>query len=196
MANIQPLRPYMIFTDKQGNLTKEAYEFLFSMFQRVGGSLSNLNAALLQNKTWEAPGTIGFTTPNTGKFTTGAFSGPITSTVVTGTAPLVVASITEVANFRSATTTALANPRTIGGVSFDGTTNITVLTATGPFTVTSGFGCNGKTAQTSYASGGTVATTASTNTAPYGYTTTAQADAIVTKLNNIINALVANGIMS
>lgn len=38
----------------------------------------------------------------------------------------------------SATTTALANARTIGGVSFDGTANITVASATGGFAVTGG----------------------------------------------------------
>lgn len=38
----------------------------------------------------------------------------------------------------AASATALANPRTIGGVSFDGTANITVASATGGFTVTGG----------------------------------------------------------
>lgn len=38
----------------------------------------------------------------------------------------------------AATATALANARTIGGVSFDGTANITVATATGGFTVSGG----------------------------------------------------------
>lgn len=61
---------------------------------------------------------------------------------------------------------------------------------------TTGFGCNGKTAQTAYASGGAVAVTGSTNVAPYGYTTSAQADDIVTKLNKVITALKNDGIMS
>jgi parallel beta-helix repeat protein len=63
-------------------------------------------------------------------------------------------------------------------------------------TVTTGFACNSKAPQTAYASGGSVATTASTTTSPYGYTTQAQADGIVTLLNNIRTALVNNGIMS
>lgn len=71
---------------------------------------------------------------------------------------------------------------TIGGV--------TSLQANGPF------GCNSKAAQTAYASGGAVSTTGATNTTPYGYTTSAQANGIVTLLNNIQAALVANGIMS
>jgi hypothetical protein len=48
----------------------------------------------------------------------------IVSPVLTGTAPFTVASTTEVANLHSATATALATSRTIGGVSFNGTANI------------------------------------------------------------------------
>ena len=55
----------------------------------------------------------------------------ITSTIATGTAPFVVASTTPVANLsiggNSATSTAFATPRTIDGVSFDGTANILVV---------------------------------------------------------------------
>ena len=40
-----------------------------------------------------------------------------------------------------------------------------------------------------------VATTASTNTTPYGFTTAAQADAIVTLVNELRAALVAKGII-
>jgi hypothetical protein len=65
----------------------------------------------------------------------------VTSTIATGTAPLVVASTTPVANLsiggnaatsssttgNAATATALQNIRTIDGVNFDGTANITVV---------------------------------------------------------------------
>jgi len=55
----------------------------------------------------------------------------VTSTIVTGTAPFVVASTTPVTNLSiggdAATATALLNARTIDGVSFDGTVNITVV---------------------------------------------------------------------
>lgn len=57
----------------------------------------------------------------------------------------------------------------------------------------SGFGCNGKLAQSKYSSGGTVVTTAPT-LASYGYTQ-AQAADIITKLNNVITALTNCGIM-
>lgn len=69
MASLQPLQPFSVFTDKHGILTRTGYEFLRGMFQRVGGSLDSLNAATLETHTWEAPGTIGSTTPNSAKFT-------------------------------------------------------------------------------------------------------------------------------
>lgn len=66
---IPPLRPYMRFTDENGNLMTSAYDFLFGLYQRVGGVLSNLNAATLLDKTWGAPAPIGNNTANTGAFT-------------------------------------------------------------------------------------------------------------------------------
>jgi hypothetical protein len=66
--------------------------------------------------------------------------------------------------------------------------------ATTSITAGAGFGCNGATAQPAYASGGAVVTTAPA-LASYGFTS-AQAEAILTLLNNIQAALVANGIMS
>lgn len=73
------------------------------------------------------------------------------STVTTGTAPLVVASTTEVANLRSATSTKLHTARDINGVSFDGTGNITI-TATATNALTIGTGLSG----TSYDGSGAV----------------------------------------
>ena len=77
---------------------------------------------------------IGANVRAAGYFTTIAAAGQITSTVA-GSAPFVVASSFEVANLRAATASALATARTIGGVSFDGTADITVATATSDFTV-------------------------------------------------------------
>jgi hypothetical protein len=83
---------------------------------------------------------------------------------------------------------------TVDGTTIGATTaapaRVTDLTATGKF------GCNGKVAQAAVASGGTVATTGATNSNPYGFTTATQANDIVTKLNTVINALVANGTLS
>lgn len=68
-VNIQPLRPYMTFIDKDGSLTKDAYDFLYSLYQRVGGSLDSINASTLETHTWESPGPIGALSPNSGVFT-------------------------------------------------------------------------------------------------------------------------------
>ena len=76
-------------------------------------------------------------------------------------------------------------------VSYAGT-----LLFTAAIQVTAGFGCNTKAPQAAVASGGAVAVTGSTNIAPYGYTTAAQADDIITKLNTMQAALIANGILS
>jgi len=62
-------------------------------------------------------------------------------------------------------------------------------------TVTGGFGCNTKTPQTAFASGG-AAPAGGTGTAAGGWDTSAHRDAAITLLNNIRSALVANGIMS
>lgn len=50
--------------------------------------------------------------------------------------------------------------------------------------------------QRSGAAQAAVSTTASTSTTPYGYATTTQADAIVTLVNELRAALVANGLIS
>lgn len=133
-VKVQPLRPYMMFTDKNGNLTKDAYDFLFAIFQRVGGSLSDLDAASLLGGNWSNPNPIGDQTPTSGKFTT--------------------------------------------------------------LQAVNGFGCNGTNPQAAYTVGAAVANTGSiSGTGAFGYTTAAQANDIVTKLNAVIAALKANGII-
>ncbi len=59
------------------------------------------NSSQLLGLTWAVPGTIGSTTPTSGKFTTLQASGAITSTLATGTAPFTVASTTNVANLNA-----------------------------------------------------------------------------------------------
>ncbi len=94
MAVIQPFQPNSIFTTDDGKLTRDAYDFLNKLYLRVGGGLSSLNAATLETFTWEAPGTIGSTTPSTGAFTSLSVSGHstlegVTSTGATGTGAIV-----------------------------------------------------------------------------------------------------------
>ena len=74
--------------------------------------------------------------------------------------------------------------------------NTSITGAPGAFTAVGAFGCNTKAAQAAVASGASVVTTASTNAAPFGYVTAAQADRIVVLLNTIQVALIANGILS
>lgn len=76
-----------------------------------------------------------------------------------------------------------------------GITGTTVLFSAS-ITAGTGFGCNGQSAQTSAAIGGAVTSTAATNVVPWGYATQAQADDIVTRLNTIRAALIANGILT
>ena len=69
------------------------------------------------------------------------------------------------------------------------------LVNTSGLQVTAGFGCNTKTAQTAFASGG-AAPVGGTGTAAGGWDTAAHRDSAITLLNNIRTALVNNGIMS
>lgn len=86
---ILPLRPNMLFTDKMGSLTKEAYDFLYTMVNRLGTSLSSLDAASLLGNTWTAPGTIGSVTPSTGSFTSVTTPNLIVAAAKNGRATLV-----------------------------------------------------------------------------------------------------------
>lgn len=72
------------------------------------------------------------------------------------------------------------------------TTGTKIATAT---TQKLGFHNATPTAQASGAAQAAVATTTATNTTPYGYSTQAQANAIVTLLNEIRSVLVAKGLM-
>jgi hypothetical protein len=77
----------------------------------------------------------------------------------------------------------------VGGDSDAGDNNLLV---DGTATITGAFGCNGKTAQTAYASGGAVTTSAGS----YGFASDAERASLTTLVANIRTALVANGIMS
>lgn len=101
--------------------------------------VANLNSSLLLGKTWAAPDSIGSGTPAAGAFTTIAASGAITSTLATGSAPLVVASTTAVANLNASLLLGQtwANPGAIGGTTpaaiscttLDSTTRMKCVTA-------------------------------------------------------------------
>jgi hypothetical protein len=78
-------------------------------------------------------GTVGATTPATGKFTT------VESTITTGTAPLVVASTTNVANLNASSLSGatFASPGSIGSTTA-GSGAFTTLSATGVTTLSAG----------------------------------------------------------
>jgi hypothetical protein len=89
----------MKFTDENGNLMTGAYDFLFGIYQRIGGVLSALNAATLLDKTWGAPAAIGNNTPNSGAFTSLSATSLTTGSVKvgntkTGLATLVAGTVT------------------------------------------------------------------------------------------------------
>lgn len=91
----------------------------FQVLQSLGlGDLpANIPAMSLGGNNWTAPGPIGGTTPGSGAFTAISATGQITSTVATGTAPLVVASTTMVVNLNAASLggATFAAPGAIGG---------------------------------------------------------------------------------
>lgn len=141
----------------------------------------------------------------------------ITSSVATGTAPFSVASTTNVANLNASTLSGNAvgtsgaaigllngkntisnnwtfssNPTISNGTNIDlGTTTGTKF-GTG-ITQKIGFYNATPIVQRSGASQANVATTAAVNLTPYGYTTAAQADAIVTLVNELRDWAVAQG---
>lgn len=101
-----------------------------------GAAVQQTNSAL---KTYmhAAPGAIGGTTPAAGAFTTVSATGQVTSTLANGTAPLVVASSTNVANLNASSLSGatMSAPGAIGGGT-PSTGAFTTLTATTPATAT------------------------------------------------------------
>jgi hypothetical protein len=96
-----------------------------------------------------------------------------------------------------ATTVLQANGYSTGTctLQLDSAGGVSILGTVGKLAVSGGFGCNGKTAQTAYASGG-AAPAGGTGTAAGGWDTAAHRDSAITLLNNIRTALVNAGIMS
>lgn len=169
-------------------------------------NVPNLNASSLGGATFAAPGAIGGTTPGSGAFTTLSATGQITSTVSTGTAPLVIASTTNVPNLNASSLNGatFAAPGAIGGGT-PSTGAFTTLSATGQITSTLATG----TAPFSIASttvvpnlnvsqllGGTWAIpgTIGSTTPNSGAFTTGSFTGLVTKYNNVTT--VANGLTS
>jgi len=126
---------------------------------------------------WERPGSIGSLTPAPGAFTTLTASGAVTLSPAN-------ANVTISPTGTGTVTFAPATVGTINNMSIGATTaatgRFTTLTTTGAATIATGFGCNGKTAQTAAALGA-AATDLPT---------------VITLANNIRTALINNGIGS
>jgi hypothetical protein len=112
-------------------------------------NIPNLNASLLGGATFAAPGPIGSATPSTGAFTTLSASGQFTSTEITGTAPFVISSTTNVPNLNASSLSGATfqAPGAIGGgtpgsgafttISATGQITSTLASGTAPFVITS-----------------------------------------------------------
>jgi hypothetical protein len=94
-------------------------------------AVANLNASLLLGGTWASPGAIGGTAPGSASFTTVSVNGQITSTLATGTPPLVIASTTNIPNLNASSLNGatFAAPGGIGGGT-PGTIAATTLSTT------------------------------------------------------------------
>ncbi len=125
---VQPINPYNIFVDENRKLTRDAYDFLFNMFKRVGGSLSGLNAGTLEGATWESPGTIGSVVPNTGVFTTLTSTG--TTSLGTSSAGVVLKGTTTNNNAATGDYGEYLDSVVLTAVASNTPTNITTLSLT------------------------------------------------------------------
>ena len=198
LANI----PQSRIADAEGRITREWLQyFLNPIVQQlvVAGGVSVTSGGTGLN-----------TVPGAGQILVGTGTGYSLVSVLPATAfPALTGDITTVAGALATTlTTVNASVGAFGSGSAVGTftvnakgqitaaANSGITGAPGAFTAVGAFGCNAKAAQTAVASGASVVTTASTNIAPFGYVTAAQADRIVALLNTIQAALIANGILS
>ena len=181
--------------DSQGYVSKDWYIFLQLIWSRTGAGNGTIDASTLPSSgvsTQFLDGDAVFRTPDypvganpTTSIGLAASNGSAATFMRSDAAPALsqgIAPTWTAAHAFSAgltgTTAALS-----GAVSGDSLTAV------------NGFGCNSKAAQTEVTVNAAVAGTASTNVAPFGYTTAAQADAIVTVLNQIRAALIADGIL-
>lgn len=152
---------------------------------------------------WEHAGKIGFRTPNSAAFTTVSASGLLTANGairLNGTN----SSTTGVGNYvrwstniimqTEATNLLLITKIFNGAIFVDSmTVSSTAVSMPGTLTPAGGFGCNGKAAQTAFASGAALAAYAA---GANGLATGAAMAALVAKVQAIDTALINNGITS
>lgn len=197
MANpVRPFEPPSQFIDLEtGALTRRADAFLRDWFQFTGAGSGVVPVA-----------SLGGNGTDTTKFLRedGSFAVPNYPVGANPTASLGLSAVNGAAAtfLRSDGSPALSQAITptwtglhIFSAGIQGTTiNFSSSITGGSLVATTGFGCNSKTAQTAVTVNAAVVATAATNVAPFGYVTAAQADNLVTLLNQIRAALVSNGI--
>lgn len=182
---IRNFEPTVQWSNPDGTLTERAKGYLRALFDYTGASSGAVPVASI------GTGTATQFYRGDGVFATPAY--PV------GANPSVSAGLTTTNGVATTFMRSDAAPAISVGISptWTGAHTFTQsVTFSGSIDGNGAFGCNGATPQTSATAGAAVATTASTQTTPYGYTTQAQADDIVTRLNEIRAALVANGIMT
>jgi hypothetical protein len=183
MTQIRNFEPTVRWVDENGMLTERAKGFLRSLWDYIGANTGSIPSTSLGTGTtsqfYRGDGVFAVPAYPTAANPTGA----VGSTATNGVAATFMRS-------DAAPALNLTTPYT-----FTNTLQAAGITSSTSLTATTGFGCNGKTAQTAAAIGAAVVGTAATNAAPYGYATAAQADDIVSRINTIRSALIANGIL-
>lgn len=209
--------PRSRFVDKEGFVSREWQQWLLNphvLQINIGAALGvdsggtgiitvpGNGKLLIGNGTGYSSANLTASTGITVTNGSGSISVKLSNTTVTAAAYGSASSVgTFAVNGQGQITTAASTAIAISNAQVSGlgtlsTQNANAVAISGGSIACGTFGANGAAAQTAYASGGAVATTAATNIAPYGYTTAAQANAIITLLNNIQTALVNAGIMS
>jgi hypothetical protein len=178
-VSLRNFEPQVAWSNDDGTLSERAKGYLRALFDYIGATAGIVPTASLggngvstttflrEDGTWSIPA-----------YPTGANpAATVGPTATNGTA----------ATFMRSDSAPALNLTT--AYTFTNTITASSLTAVG------GFGCNTKLAQTAATIGAAVVATAATNVVPYGYATQAQADDIVTRINTIRAALIANGIL-
>lgn len=189
--SLRNFEPTVRWTDENGLLTERAKGYLRSLFDFIGatagiiptGSLGGNGVSTTtffrEDGSFAVPAYPVGANP-TGSVGTAAVNGTAATFLRSDAAPVLSLSIT---------------PTWTDAHVFSNGASASTFSTTTTLTAGTSFGCNGKTAQTAAAIGAAVVATAATNAVPYGYATAAQADDIVTRLNTIRAALIANGIL-
>lgn len=193
---VRQFEPPVKFVNADGTLTDRALGYLRSLFRftgadsgqvpvdSLGGDGVTQDNYLDESGNWSVPAQRANPTASVGLST------------VNGTAATYMRSDAAPALSQAITPTWTGAHIFAAGVTMQAASGTTLTFSVGTdLTVVAKFGCNGASPQASASIGAAVSTTAATNTSPYGYTTQAQADDIVNRLNAIRSALVANGIM-